>query len=936
MGGITTGVGVFSGIDTASLIDQLIAASSRPQLLAQQRLLQLQTQQAAYLDINSKLGAFKSAAAAFRLNKVFDTKLASTSDDSVLTATASTSAINGNYKFIVDRLVTTQQLLSRGFSDQDSTAVGLDSLTLESSKARLDRDTALADLNNGEGVNRGTIVLNGTEVDLSRVATVGEVLDAINNSGTGVSATVSNGAFVLDGVTTLSNKAGSDVLSSLGLDGTVSATMTGSTVYGLGTNTALSALNDGRGVTTRTTSGEGVSDFTISVGGGTAIGVRVGEIQKSIDGTLKTVAGAASTVGQVINRINDALAEAGETTVTASIDEANGRIVINDTLGRTISIADVTTSGASSTATDLGIATSSPATGTVTGGRILAGLNTTLVSSLNGGQGLSGTDGLLDFTTGNGTVFQVNVSGATTVDELLAAINANGAVTATFNPTGNGLQIKDNTTGGSLVISGTNGTDAAAALGISGTFTDGIAKGDNLQLAYFGRATLLADLNNGDGVGTGTFEIVDANSNTVKITINENHKTLGDIVKAINDSDAAVNARINDNGDGIVIEDTTGQASGAKIRISDTSGSVATKLRIAGEASGSGTDNFIDGSFETTIEFDPTATLKDIVTAINNADPGVRATIINDGAGANPYRLSLVSDQSGLDGRFIIDSGDFDLGFRTLEEGQNARIFYGSSDPANGVLISSSSNTISGVIDGVTIDLKNTSEDPVNLAITTDTTSIESKIATLVSTFNSVIERIDYQSRYDEDTEARGPLLGDGTALALRDRMFSALRANNDGFSDTFNRLAQVGLAVGDGGKLVFDSAKFRDAYAQDPEAVKELFTRRDIKPKEDDPDGDGIVVNNPDAVTEFEALGVIPQLEELANNYVTSIGGVLQNRSNALNDQIAQQQSRIEYLQASLDRKRDTLQKQFLAMEQAIGAFQTQGSALSQISLIG
>lgn len=941
MGGITTGVGLFSGINTAELIEQLIALQSRPQVLAQIRMSELQTQQASLLDINSRLSAFKTAAADFRLNNVFGSKLATSSDETAMTATAGNSAIGGTYNFIIDRLVSTQQMLSRGFADQDSTAIGLSSLTFEGAEARLDRDTALADLNNSSGINRGTIVLNGEEIDLSTVGTVGELLDRINNSDAGVTASVRDGSFVLEGVTSLEDEAGSEVLASIGLDGAVTAMMTGTSVYGLGTNTSLAALNDGRGVGIREASGD-VYDFEISIAGvSPSVKVRIGEIEEVVDGEVTIVAGAASTVGQVVDRINQALTDAGQTDVTASIDTANGRIVMTDAQGRSVTVSNITVGDSiTTTATDLGIEGTFSG-GSVVGRRVLAGMNSTLISSLNGGTGLGITDGLVTFDLSDGvSSYMVDVSDATTLDGLVRAINegpGNPGVVAELNSAGTGLRITDTSGGsGDLVISGSAGMDAAAALGIDGVYADGVAEGSNLQLAYLGAASSLADLNNGDGIGLGEFEIVDSNSLSVTIEVTESDKTLDDIIRKINATDLAVTARINDTGDGLVIEEDSATPGGAKIRITDTEGTAARDLRIDGEATGVGADNFVDGSYETTVQFDAGATLEDIVEKINESDPGVSATIINDNAGANPYRLSIVSEFSGTEGRFVLDSGGFDLGLRSLDDGEDARIFYGSTDPADGVLISSSTNTVDGVIEGVSIDLKRASADPVSLSVTTDNESIEAKITAMVDAFNAVIDRIDFQTRYNTETKEKGALLGDGTVIALRNRMFSALRNPNDGFTDSFNRLTQVGLGLGEGGKLTFDSERFREAYAEDPQAVEAMFTRRDILEPDDDPDGDGIIVSDPDAPTEFSALGVIVQLEELANSYVTNIGGILQNRSDALDSQIAVQQSRIESMQKSLDNKRAMLERQFLAMEQAIAAFQSQGSALSQISLIG
>src|SRR5262245_59399302 len=116
MSGISSGVGIFSGINSGQIIEQLLAIEGRPKVLAQQRILQLQQQQAAYLDLNSKIQALKTAAGAFRLNNVFSANTANSSNPDVLSATASNTAIPGSYQFIVDRLVSSQQTLSRGFT----------------------------------------------------------------------------------------------------------------------------------------------------------------------------------------------------------------------------------------------------------------------------------------------------------------------------------------------------------------------------------------------------------------------------------------------------------------------------------------------------------------------------------------------------------------------------------------------------------------------------------------------------------------------------------------------------------------------------------------------------------------------------------------------------------------------------------------------------
>ena len=943
MGGITTGIGLFSGIDSASLIDQLINAQSRPKVFAQQRVILLKSQQSAYLDINSRLSNFKTAAASFRTQNIFSTRSVASSDETVLSATAGSSAVPGSYNFVVDRLVSTQQMLTRGFADLDSTALGLSSITFESEAARLDTDTALADLNDGNGITRGKITVNGTEVDLSRLGTVQEVLDSIS-SVSGVSARVENNKIVIDGLTSISEDAGAGILSSLGLDGTISGTtLTGTAIYQINDNTSLQSLNDGRGVAIREASGIGVEDFNIVIdttGDGTpdtTVGIRIGEIEGD-DGNGNTVVlqGAVSTVSGVVDRINTQLSDAGYAEFTASINTTTGGIDIVDSNGRNFDVDNFSnSSGEITTARDLGIEGSYTG-GTANGTRVLAGLNTKLVSSLNGGTGLGSTDGILNIQTQDGAApLAIDVSGLNDINDIINKINTDsaGAVTASVNSNGTGIQVVDNTTWDSSTtfsITGTGGSDAAAALGLSGSYTDGVADGSNLQLAYIGEASLLSELNDGTGIGTGTFEIVDANGIRAEITISSSDSTIGDVLKAINNASPSldINARINDNGDGITIEDTSSPAGGAEISIADVSGSVASKLNIDGTAADL-SNNFITGSFEKVVTFDTTDTLEDVRNAINSAGVGVSASVINTGIGSAPYRLNLTSQLTGEAGRFLVDTGGFDLGLTTLDEGNDSRVFFGSEDPATGVLLTSSTNQLDGVVQGVTIDLLSSSTNPVEISVTTNTGEIESKITDFVASFNNVIEGIDFRTRYDDETEERGILLGDGTLLNLRGSMFSNLRKENDGFTGTFSTLSEVGINVGSGGKLEFDVEAFREAYAQDPQAVEDLFTRQTLEANTD-PD--------PNVVTEpsFSELSVLGQLEEFADSYVTSIGGVLQNRTNALDAQIKLQEDRIESIQKGLDNKRVILQRQFLAMEQAIGAFQSQGASLSQLAALG
>lgn len=937
MGGIASS-GLVSGIDTQSIINQLLSIEARPRVFAQQRIVQLQTQQAAYLDINSQLLGLRTASGALRFNRVFDSAKATSSNTSILSATASTSASPGAYNFIVNRLVTSEQQISRGFTDRNVSAVGLTSLSVEIGGGTLSSGTRLTALNGGDGVARGKIVItdrsgDSAEIDLSTAISVSDVLDRINStSGISVEARVDGDRFVIEdtsgggGSLRVENAFGSTTATSLGIAG-VSAlgTITGSAVNYLSGNTALSSFNDGTGVGVRSSA---TSDFKITARDGSVFNIRIGQV---LDGDGEVTRGAAATLQDVIDRIEEDTSGA----VTASIapDGVSLQLTDNTGGGGTLTVAESDTDR--TTARDLGILGSSN-TSTLSGRRLVAGLNSTLVSSLNGGSGISGTT--LSITTRDGVTTDVAVDADGSITDVIKAINDNApGVTASLNSAGNGITLTDGTSGGgTLTIAG----DAAASFNLAGTFSSGVAKTGNLQTRWVGNGTLLSSLNSGAGIGTGRFRIVDASGAIAEISVTSDTRTVDDLISAINSRPLSAKARINDTGDGIVIEDTSGGAQA--IRVEEVDGSVARKLNILGTASGTGAgENKLDGAYEKTIEFEATDTLQQIADKINGVAPGFTASIVNDGGGSTPFRLSFTSQFSGRVGRLSIDTQGADLGLNTLTRGQDAVVFYGSTNPAQAIALTSSTNTLSNVIQGVTVNLNGTSSSPVELVVARDTDAMETKIKEFVDAFNKVVDSLNKYDKYDQETNTRGALLGDSAVSQIRSGLYAAVQGTPLNVDGEFQRLTQAGVKIGDGAKLEFDAQKFREAFTQNPQAVEDLFAAFDLEPREDtvlleDDDGNPLVTTPNRGELQPTKLGIAEVIKRLADQYTNSIDGLLTRRKNTLTDQIDLQADRIANFDVQLDRKRARLEAQFIAMEQAIAQLQSQQSALGSVGLAG
>src|SRR5262249_55326991 len=138
--------------------------------------------------------------------------------------------------------------------------------------------------------------------------------------------------------------------------------------------------------------------------------------------------GAVSTVGGAITRMNEALAAAGFSDVQARISAEQGRIEIVDAQGRAVTVSEDSSGTPSTTAEDLGLVVG-PQTGTLNGDRVLAGLNTSLVRSLNGGRGFDG-DGVVNFTLRDGSSFSVTLNANTTVTDVISQIEGASGTTA--------------------------------------------------------------------------------------------------------------------------------------------------------------------------------------------------------------------------------------------------------------------------------------------------------------------------------------------------------------------------------------------------------------------------------------------------------------------------------------------------------------------------
>ncbi len=810
MGRITSSVGLISGINSRDIIDQLMSIESRPKSQLQSRIERTNEKKLAFTDLSMRLTSLRISATTLKKPSTFTQATTSSSNENVLTATAGPGASVGSYTFQVARLVTSQQMVTRGFADTDKTTVGAGTITIEMGGGDLRKQANLSELRGGEGIRRGIFRItdragNSANIDISAAVTLDDIVKKINTSlDIGVRASIGESGLVLSdisggsGTLTVQDLANGHAAQDLGIASGYAAassadTITGASISYLGRSTALSTLNDGRGV--RQVEG---SDFEIVLG----------TTNVNVD-----LAGA-KTIGQVIDKINTD--GAGKVRAELSPDGSGIRLVDLTGAG-SITVNEI---DGGRTAADLGLlgSTTGPAH---TGSNVLGSLNSVSLAALNGGKGL--TLGQIQITDRRGASATIDLSGAKTVQDVLDALsnNPNLSITAQLNSAGNGIQIVDESgQTGDLVIAEVGGGDTAAQLGLAGTFDSNtpIAVGKNLQRQWVSESMALDSYNGGKGVGAGSFKITAANGVEATIDTSKGEfKTLGDIINAINSRSIGVTASINENGDGLLLTDTTGGV--GKMKVTGLTGTTAKDLRLEGEA----VDGRIDGSFELTIEVSATDTLAKVQQKINDTGFGVYASIINDGSSGTPYRLSLNGRNSGYDGRISFDAGTTQLATTTLVEAQDAAVLMGNGDIERPLLVTSGQNQITGIIPGVTLDLHGVSNGPVNLTVSSTPDKAIETLTKFTETFNEMVKKIDELTKWDSKTNTGGLLLGDTTVRRIESEIFAVFSTAIPD-AGKYRLLSQVGLRYANG-ELTFDEDVFREAYADDSESVSKLFT---------------------------------------------------------------------------------------------------------------
>ncbi|PIT82047.1 flagellar filament capping protein FliD [Limnohabitans sp. 15K] len=212
-----------------------------------------------------------------------------------------------------------------------------------------------------------------------------------------------------------------------------------------------------------------------------------------------------------------------------------------------------------------------------------------------------------------------------------------------------------------------------------------------------------------------------------------------------------------------------------------------------------------------------------MVSAINGAKLGVTAQLINTGNGYNV----VITGETGATKAFSLTSKDSNgSAVPGVSFTNNLQTATDASLKINGLMVSRSSNTITDVIDGVTLDLFATTTGAARVDLNRDTASIKDNIKGLVKAYNDFEETLkvlgDRESKVEE---FGGSLAGESLLQTVRNQVRAMITDTSSTPGTNIKAARNVGLSIDRNGKLNLDESKLDTALQDNFNEVSTLFS---------------------------------------------------------------------------------------------------------------
>jgi flagellar hook-associated protein 2 len=321
------------------------------------------------------------------------------------------------------------------------------------------------------------------------------------------------------------------------------------------------------------------------------------------------------------------------------------------------------------------------------------------------------------------------------------------------------------------------------------------------------------------------------------------------------------------------------------------------------------------GASKGTIAIKGTQTLKDAADAINaDTAKGLSAAVVQVRGGATPeFALQISARDSGADSTFTLTgTGTFGV----TSAGTDAQLKIGDGVSAGGYSVYSRTNVFDAVMPGATITVSKKESTPVTATVVSDPDAVASKFSSLVDAVNSALSTV--KTYTNNSAGSTAALKGDFPLTSLSGRLLDAV----SGAVGLDGSPAKVGFQLTKDGKITFDKAKFVSALKENPALAQRMVSGRAAS---DGPDGVPGGADDVVAVT-----GIATKLLAISKSASDATTGSIVSLANGQDSLVKDMKARIDAWDLRLAKRKETLTRQFTAMETALSSLRNQSTWLA------
>ena len=285
------------------------------------------------------------------------------------------------------------------------------------------------------------------------------------------------------------------------------------------------------------------------------------------------------------------------------------------------------------------------------------------------------------------------------------------------------------------------------------------------------------------------------------------------------------------------------------------------------------------------------ASLQGTVSAINAANLGVTAEIVDTGDASDRYRIQLIGE-TGAENAFSLTSSDSTLSFSSVQSATDAQL------NVNGIDFTRSSNVIDDVITGVTLSLNTVTNGAANLSINQDDSQSRANIVDFVTIYNEAQRQLKELS----NSSIGGELAGDSIFRSLTSSLRGLILGTSSSASGNISNLSDMGISVSRTGELDVDDTKLDNALANNFADVVTMFSAN----------------TDNQSASSTDVAGLAGDITKLIAN-ATAADSYLESQQDTLADANSRRQEELSDLADRMERVEERYNRQFLAMQQII-----------------